>query len=59
MMDCFRPVKTDTETGNFPKVKEYQQLRVRANEWEENQKEHSMDVSDSEELRDTASAESA
>ena len=54
-MDCYRPVKTDKGTANFPKAKEYQKLRVGAYELEEDQKDLYMEESESEELRDTAS----
>jgi len=54
-MDCYRPVKTDKGTANFPKAKEYQKLRIGAYELEEDQKDLYTEESDSEELRDTAS----
>jgi len=54
-MDCYRPVKTDKGTANFPKAKEYQKLRVGAYELEEDQKDLYTEESESEELRDTAS----
>jgi len=54
-MDCYRPVKTDKGTANFPKAKEYQKLRVGAYELEEDQRDLYTEESDSEELRDTAS----
>jgi len=55
MMDCYRLVKTEVGTGNFPKAKEYQKLRVGAYELEEDQKDLYTEGSDSEEHMDTAS----
>jgi hypothetical protein len=40
---------------NYPRAKEYQKLRVGANELEEDQKDLYTEGSDSEELRDTTS----
>jgi hypothetical protein len=54
-MDCYRPIKVDVGTPNFPKAMEYQKLRVGAYELEEDQKVLYTEGSDSEELRDTAS----
>jgi hypothetical protein len=57
-MDCYRPIKIDTGTANFPMAKEYQKLRVGAYELAEDQKDLYTEGSDSEELRDTASGSS-
>jgi hypothetical protein len=57
-IDCYRPVKTDAGTANFPRAKEYHELRVGAYGLEEDQKDlytEGSAESDSEELRDTAS----
>ena len=54
-MHCYRPIKIDAGTANFPKAKEYQKLRVGSYELEEDQKDLYTEGSDSEELRDTAS----
>jgi hypothetical protein len=57
-MDCYRPVKSDVGTANFPKAKEYQKLRVGAYELENEQRDlytEGSEDSDSKELRNTAS----
>jgi len=53
--DCYRPIKLDKGTADFPKAKAYQKMRIGAVEIEPG-KEDLYDVqSESEELRDTAS----
>jgi hypothetical protein len=54
-MDCYRPLKVDAGTANFPTAKEYQKLRVGAFELEEDQKDLYTEDFDSDELRDTTS----
>jgi hypothetical protein len=55
--DCRRPIKTDEGTASFPKAKEYQKMRIGALELESGEEDDYSLESESEELRDTASAE--
>jgi len=62
-MECYRPAKTDAGTANFPKAKEYQKVKIRAHELEEDQRDlymegASKEESSSEELWNTALEES-
>ena len=53
--DCFRQIKLDKGTADFPKAKAYQKMRIGAVEFEQGEEDlYDLD-SESEELRDTAS----
>jgi hypothetical protein len=53
--DCYRPIKLDEGTANFPKAKAYQKMRIGAVEIESGEEDLYDLESESEELRDTAS----
>jgi len=52
--DCYRPIKLDKGTADFPKAKAYQKMRIGAVEIEEGEEDLYDVESESEELRDTA-----
>ena len=56
--DCYRPIKLDKGTADFPKAKAYQKMRIGAVEIESGQEDLFDVESESEELRDTASEDS-
>jgi len=53
--DCYRPIKLDKGTADFPKAKAYQKMRIGAVEIESGEEDLYEVESESEELRDTAS----
>jgi len=53
--DCYRPIKLDKGTAEFPKAKAYQKMRIGAMEIESGEEDLYDMESKSEELRDTAS----
>jgi hypothetical protein len=53
--DCWRQIKLDTGTADFPKAKAYQKMRIGAVEIELGEEDLYAVESESEELRDTAS----
>jgi len=53
--DCYRPIKLDKGTADFPKAKAYQKMRIGAVEIESGEEDLYDVESESEELRDTAS----
>jgi len=56
--DCYRPIKLDKGTADFPKAKAYQKMRIGAMEIESGEEDLFEVESESEELRDTASEDS-
>jgi hypothetical protein len=53
--DCYRPIKLDKGTADFPKEKAYQKMRIGAIEIESGEEDLYDVESETEELRDTAS----
>jgi hypothetical protein len=53
--DCYRPIKLDRGTADFPKAKAYQKMRIGVVEIESGEEDLYDVESESEELRDTAS----
>jgi len=53
--DCYRPIKLDKGTADFPEAKAYQKMRIEAVEIESGEEDLYDVESESEELRDTAS----
>jgi len=53
--DCYRPIKLDTGTADYPKAKAYQKMGIGAVEIESGEEDLYDVDSESEELRDTAS----
>jgi len=53
--DCFRPIKLDKGTADFPKAKAYQKMRIGAVEIENGEEDLFELESENEELRDTVS----
>jgi len=56
--DCYRPIKLDKGTADFPKARAYQKMRIGAVEIESGEEDLYEVDSESEELRDTASESS-
>jgi hypothetical protein len=53
--DCYRPIKLDKGTADFPKAKAYQKMRIGAVEIDSGEEDLYEVETESEELRDTAS----